>query len=85
MLRTRPLTPLTEMDQPGGPVPLSVFRGTALYVGYIGNFANIDRALCTREGNGDCNPLDPILPPTYSSLMNDGKTIYVKVSYLLRF
>ncbi len=23
--------------------------GTALYVGYIGNFANIDRALCTRE------------------------------------
>jgi hypothetical protein len=59
--------------------------GTALYVGYIGNFANIDRSLCTREENGDCNPLDPILPPTYSSLMNDGKTIYVKVSYLLHF
>lgn len=59
--------------------------GTALYFGYIGNFANIDRALCTRETNGECNPLDPILPPTYSSLMNDGKTIYLKVSYLLRF
>jgi hypothetical protein len=59
--------------------------GTALYVGYIGNFANIDRSLCTREAGGDCNPLDPILPPTYSSLMNDGKTIYVKVSYLLHF
>jgi hypothetical protein len=59
--------------------------GTALYVGYIGNFANIDRALCMREINGECNPLDPILPPTYSSLMNDGKTIYVKISYLLRF
>jgi hypothetical protein len=59
--------------------------GTALYVGYIGNFANIDRSLCTREANGSCNPLDPILPPMYSSLMNDGKTIYVKVSYLLRF
>ena len=59
--------------------------GTALYVGYIGNFANIDRSLCTREESGDCNPLDPILPPTYSSLMNDGKTIYVKVSYLLHF
>lgn len=59
--------------------------GTALYVGYIGNFANIDRALCTREVNGSCNPSDPILPPTYSSLMNDGKTIYVKMSYLLRF
>jgi hypothetical protein len=59
--------------------------GTALYVGYIGNFANIDPSLCTREAASDCNPLDPILPPTYSSLMNDGKTIYVKVSYLLRF
>jgi len=59
--------------------------GTALYVGYIGNFANIDRALCTREPSGDCNPLDPILPPTNSSLMNDGKTLYVKLSYLLRF
>jgi hypothetical protein len=59
--------------------------GTALYVGYIGNFANIDRSLCTREASGDCNPLDPILPPTDSSLINDGKTIYVKVSYLLRF
>lgn len=59
--------------------------GTALYVGYIGNFANIDRSLCTREENGGCNPLDPILPPTYSSLINDGKTIYMKVSYLLRF
>ena len=59
--------------------------GTALYVGYIGNFANIDRSLCTREQSGDCNPLDPILPPTYSSLMNDGKTIYVKLSYLLLF
>ncbi len=59
--------------------------GTALYVGYIGNFANIDRSLCTREASGECNPLDPILPPTYSSLMNDGKTIYVKVSYLLHF
>ena len=59
--------------------------GTALYIGYIGNFANLDRALCTRESNGLCNTNDPILPPTDSSLMNDGKTIYVKLSYLLRF
>jgi hypothetical protein len=59
--------------------------GTALYFGYIGNFANLDRALCTRDQNGLCNPSDPILPPTDSSLMNDGKNIYVKVSYLLRF
>ena len=59
--------------------------GTALYVGYIGNFANVDRALCTREQDGMCNAADPILPPTGSSLMNDGKNLYVKMSYLLRF
>ena len=59
--------------------------GTALYLGYIGNFANINRSLCTRTSDGLCNPNDPILPPTYSSLMNDGKDIYLKVSYLLRF
>ena len=59
--------------------------GTALYVGYIGNFANLASGLCTREPNGMCNPNDPILPLTHSTLMNDGKTIYVKMTYLLRF
>jgi hypothetical protein len=59
--------------------------GTALYVGYLGNFANLDRVLCTRNDNGLCDADDPILPPTSSSLMNDSKTIYVKLSYLLRF
>lgn len=59
--------------------------GTALYVGYVGNFANLDPALCTRDGNGQCDANDPILAPTYSSLMNDSKNIYVKISYLLRF
>ncbi len=59
--------------------------GTAVYFGYLGNFANIDRALCTRDGNGQCDTSQPILAPTYSSLSNDGKTLYVKVSYLLRF
>ena len=59
--------------------------GTAVYFGYIGNFANINRALCTRNVNGACNIEDPILPTTYSSLMNDSKTIYLKITYLLRF
>jgi hypothetical protein len=59
--------------------------GTAVYVGYLGNFANIDRALCTRDDAGQCDTSQPILAPTYSSMINDGKTIYVKVSYLLRF
>ena len=59
--------------------------GTAVYFGYLGNAANLDRALCTRDANGLCNTSDPILPPTYSSLTNTSKTIYLKVSYLLRF
>lgn len=59
--------------------------GTAVYFGYVGNFANINRALCTRELDGLCNPADPILPPTYSQLSNVGKNIYLKITYLLRF
>jgi hypothetical protein len=59
--------------------------GTAVYFGYIGNFANIDRALCTRQENGMCDPTDPILQNTNSSMMNDSKTIYLKITYLLRF
>lgn len=59
--------------------------GTAVYLGYIGNFANLDRALCTRNANGLCNASDPILPTTNSSLMNDNKDLYLKISYLLRF
>lgn len=59
--------------------------GTALYVGYIGNFANLNPVLCTRETDGTCDPNAPILPTTDSGMMNDGKNLYVKVSYLLRF
>ncbi len=59
--------------------------GTAVYVGYIGNFANLNRALCTRLDDGLCNSDEPILPATGSSLMNDNKDLYLKVSYLLRF
>lgn len=59
--------------------------GTAFYIGYIGNFANINRDLCVWQSIGVCNANDPILPPTGSSLMNDDKTIYVKLSYLFRF
>jgi hypothetical protein len=59
--------------------------GTAFYFGYLGNFANLDRALCTRQSDGECNPNQPILPAAAGPLMNDGKTIYLKLSYLLRF
>lgn len=59
--------------------------GTALYLGYIGNFANLNRALCTRQTDGLCDAGDPILPYNNPSLLNDGKNLYLKVSYLLRF
>ncbi len=59
--------------------------GTAVYLGYIGNFANLNRTLCTRMQNGQCNGSYPILPTTTSTLMNDSKNLYLKVSYLLRF
>ena len=58
--------------------------GTALYLGYIGNFANISPSLCTRLPNGSCNPADPILAPT-GSITSDGKNLYMKVSYLFHF
>jgi hypothetical protein len=32
----------------------------------IGNFANIDRALCTRDANGQCDTNEPILPKAAS-------------------
>ncbi len=59
--------------------------GTALYFGYLGNFANLDRALCIRQSDGECNTNQPILPTATGPLMNDGKTIYIKLSYLLRY
>jgi len=59
--------------------------GTAFYFGYISNFANIDHGLCTRLGTGLCDTNYPVLAPTGPSLLNDAKTIYVKLSYLLRF
>lgn len=59
--------------------------GTAFYFGYIGDFQNLDRALCTREANGSCNTQDPILPVLPSPLVNSSKTIYMKLTYLLRF
>ncbi len=59
--------------------------GTAIYFGYIGNFANIDSALCTRTSDGLCNASEPILPTTSSAMLNDSRTIYLKITYLLHF
>ena len=58
--------------------------GTAIYVGYNNDLQNLDRGFCTHLPNNTCDPNSPILPrsPNY---LNDGKQIFVKASYLLRF
>jgi hypothetical protein len=50
-------------------------------VGYNNDLQNLDRSLCNRGPNGTC---DSFLPRT-SEYLNDGKQIFVKFSYLLRF
>ncbi len=59
--------------------------GTAIYLGYTTDAQNLDRTLCTRLPNGTCNPDGTFLPRSDSSLLTDSKTLYLKVSYLLRF
>ena len=58
--------------------------GTAVYVGYNNDLQNISRSLCNRLGSGACDANDTSLPRS-NSLMNDGKTFFIKASYLLRF
>jgi hypothetical protein len=55
--------------------------GTVLYVGYNNDLQNLDRGLCNRGPDGTC---DSFLPRT-NEYLNDGKQIFVKFSYLLRF
>ena len=55
--------------------------GTVLYVGYNNDLQNLDRGLCNRGPSGTC---DSFLPRT-NEYLNDGKQIFVKFSYLLRF
>jgi hypothetical protein len=59
--------------------------GTAIYLGYNNDIQNLDRTLCTRmPGMGSCDPTQPVLGRS-SNYLNDGKQIFLKVSYLLRF
>lgn len=59
--------------------------GTAVYLGYTTNFQNLDSALCDRESDGRCNPSGAILPRTNTSMLNDSRTLYLKMNYLFRF
>jgi hypothetical protein len=58
--------------------------GTAIYLGYTNDLQNIDRSLCNRLINGGCD-LDNTALPRGNSMLNDGKQIFLKASYLLRF
>ena len=57
-----------------------VHPGTAIYVGYNTDVANVDRRLLP-------DPHDPtkFLLRTPNGYINDGRQFFVKVSYLLRF
>ena len=59
--------------------------GTAVYVGYNSNLENIDPALCMRlPGSTECDPSGPGLLHTTDRLTNDGRQLFIKVSYLFR-
>jgi hypothetical protein len=57
--------------------------GTAVYLGYNSNLENVDPALCTRVA-GTCDPSGSGMLRTRSSFINDGRLLFVKVSYLFR-
>ena len=59
--------------------------GTAVYLGYDSNLQNLDRALCNRvQRTGECDVNNPGIPRSMQYL-NDGRQIFLKASYLLRF
>ncbi len=55
--------------------------GTALYAGYNSNLENIDPGLCVRVA-GQCDPNGIGLVRGPGPLLNDGRQIFVKISYL---
>ncbi len=59
--------------------------GTAFYLGYTSDYTNLNADLCTRGAGGLCNTNDPILPRTNSSMLNDQRIFYMKISHLFRF
>jgi hypothetical protein len=57
--------------------------GTAVYLGYNSNLENVDPALCVRVA-GQCDPNGTGVLRTRNSFTNDGRLIFLKVSYLFR-
>jgi hypothetical protein len=59
--------------------------GTAVYVGYNSNLENVDPGLCVHlPGSQQCDPNGGGLLHTNNRLTNDGRQLFVKISYLFR-
>jgi hypothetical protein len=58
--------------------------GTAVYVGYGNDLQNLDRSLCNRLPGGVCDA-NNTTPPRAGPMLNDGRQIFIKASYLFRF
>ena len=58
--------------------------GTAIYFGYNNDLQNLSRGLCSRLADGQCDPGNPVAPRS-SQYLADGRQIFLKASYLLRF
>ena len=59
--------------------------GTAIYVGYNSNLENVDPDLCVRiPGSTQCDPNGPGLLRRRAQLTNDGRQLFIKISYLFR-
>ena len=58
--------------------------GTAIYIGYNNDLQNLDRSLCNRLPGGSCDPNNTVAPRSMQ-MLNDGRQIFIKASYLFRF
>lgn len=59
--------------------------GTAIYVGYNSNLENVDPGLCAHlPGTNECDPNGVGLVRTRSQFTNDGRQLFIKMSYLFR-
>ncbi len=62
-----------------------IHPGTALYLGYNSNLENIDPGLCLHlAGSTECDPNGNGLIRDPNRLINDGRQIFIKLSYLIR-
>lgn len=58
--------------------------GTAIYIGYNDDLQNLSRGLCNRLPGGACDPNNTD-PPRAGPMLNDGRQIFIKASYLFQF